>query len=269
MIFKANVTHTDKFSGGIRRLDRYRKHKNVMTTETNTYKPITTWRDYVITTAVETGIFGLSGIVALVISRQLSVGVVEGVVLFYAISVVLTLIVLKILRTFFPVPEGVYSFKDNVSEIFLFNLYEVLLLINLGFFYSTNVVPSLVRKSFYKLLGSKVGGGMIVIGGRIEDPHYVVVGTNAIVAEGAMLYPHVISNMDSAGNRLLAIGKIEIGANAIIGSRCTIMPSVTIGENAMVASMSYVPMNTVIPAGEIWSGVPAKKVDSVDSHQSG
>lgn len=239
-----------------------------MTIQEKTYKPITTWRDYVITPVVETVIFGLSGIVVWVLCRNVSIGLMEGVVVFYGLSVVLTLGALKIIRTFFLVPEGVYSFKDNVDEIFLFNLYEVLLILNLGLFYSTNIIPSLVRKSFYQLLGSKVGGGMIVIGGRIEDPHYVTVGSNAIVADGAMLYPHVISNMDCAGNRLLAIGKIEIGSNAIVGSRCTIMPSVTIGENAMVASMSYVPMNTVIPAGEIWSGVPATKIDSVDAHQA-
>jgi len=237
-----------------------------MTAQSIKYKSITTWRDYVITPVVETLIYGLSVAIVWIISRYFSVGVLEAIVLVYLLSIVWTLLVLKLIRVFFVVPEGVYSFEDNTDEIFLFNLYEVLLIVNLGLFYSTSIIPSIIRKNFYRLLGSEMGDGMIVIGGRIEDPHYVTVGTNAIVADGSMLYPHVISNMDSAGNRLLAIGKIDIGANAIVGSRCTIMPSVSIGENAMVASMSYVPMNTVIPAGEIWSGVPAKRTDSVDCH---
>lgn len=224
---------------------------------------MTTWRDLVITPLVVTIILAPSIAAAWTINRWYSVGLFASVAIFYGVSVLLTLLMLKILRAFFLVPEGVYSFETNVREIYLFNLYEVLLLMNLGPLYSTSLIPPILRKEFYQLLGSRMGKGMMVIGGRLEGPHYVTVGSNAIIADGSMLYPHVVSNLDTTGKRYLAIGHIEIGENAVIGSKCTIMPSVTIGENAVVGAMSYVPMNTEIPAGEIWAGIPVQKVGEV------
>lgn len=231
-------------------------------------KSMTTWRDLVITPAVEVLILGPSIAVAWVLHLVYPAGFFVSLVVFYVASVLISLLVLKVLRTFLLVREGVYSYDDNVEEIYLFNLYEVILLMNLGIPYTTSIVPPLMRKEFYQLLGCRMGKGMMVIGGRMEGPHYVTVGSNAVIADGAMLYPHIVSNADTSGNRFLVIGHIEVAPNAIIGSRCTIMPSVRIGKNAMVAAMSYVPMNTEIPAGEIWSGVPAQKVGEVAKSRS-
>src|SRR3989304_5722402 len=49
---------------------------------------------------------------------------------------------------------------------------------------------------------------------------------------------------------------VEIGDNVQIGSHCSIMPNVTIGEGAVIAAYSFVTNN--VPTNEIWAGVPAK-----------
>lgn len=54
------------------------------------------------------------------------------------------------------------------------------------------------------------------------------------------------------------VGPVRIGKGAAIGARCTILPGVTIGENAVVGAMSLV--NRDVPAGEFWAGVPARRI---------
>jgi len=45
---------------------------------------------------------------------------------------------------------------------------------------------------------------------------------------------------------------------ASIGAACTILCGVTIGEGAMIGAGSVVTKN--VPAGEVWCGVPARKM---------
>lgn len=54
------------------------------------------------------------------------------------------------------------------------------------------------------------------------------------------------------------IGFVKIKTGAKIGSHCMINPGVTIGENAIIGSFSFVKQD--IPAGETWAGVPARKI---------
>ena len=51
-------------------------------------------------------------------------------------------------------------------------------------------------------------------------------------------------------------GKVILKKNCKIGTHSTIMPNVTIGENSIVGSYSFVTQS--IPKDQIWIGVPAK-----------
>lgn len=74
-----------------------------------------------------------------------------------------------------------------------------------------------------------------------------------------MLTPHAVTS-----DNKLYIGKTIIGENAMIGAKSTIMPGVKIGNSAMINAMSLVTMNTVIPANEIWGGIPARKLKLIE-----
>jgi acetyltransferase-like isoleucine patch superfamily enzyme len=56
------------------------------------------------------------------------------------------------------------------------------------------------------------------------------------------------------------LGDVTIGARASIGANCTILPGVSIGEDAVVGAMSLV--NRDVPPGEFWAGVPARRIRS-------
>lgn len=57
-------------------------------------------------------------------------------------------------------------------------------------------------------------------------------------------------------------GRITIGNNCFIGCRSTILPGVTIGDNAIIGAGSLVTKS--VPEGEVWGGVPAKYITTVD-----
>jgi len=56
------------------------------------------------------------------------------------------------------------------------------------------------------------------------------------------------------------LSPVKIGDGATIGARAFIMPGAEIGAGAIVGACSLVPKNIRIPPGEIWAGVPAKKI---------
>lgn len=56
----------------------------------------------------------------------------------------------------------------------------------------------------------------------------------------------------------MKFGRIEIGENCFIGANSTIMPNVRIDNNSVVAACSCVTKD--IPGGEVWGGVPAKRI---------
>jgi len=86
--------------------------------------------------------------------------------------------------------------------------------------------------------------------------HYgVEIEDNVQLGSHCSIYSH--STIDSKK------GKIILKKNCKIGTHSTIMPNVTIGENALVAAYSFVTKN--IPKNEIWAGIPAKKIKKLNS----
>lgn len=60
-------------------------------------------------------------------------------------------------------------------------------------------------------------------------------------------------------------GPIVLKQNCKIGSHSTIMPGVTIGENAVIGAYSFVNQN--IPDNAVAAGVPAKVIKKVNSER--
>ncbi len=76
----------------------------------------------------------------------------------------------------------------------------------------------------------------------------VEIGDNVQMGSHCSIYSH--STIDDK------IGPVVLNKGCRIGTHSTIMPNITIGENAVVAAYSFVTKD--IPKNELWSGIPAK-----------
>lgn len=76
--------------------------------------------------------------------------------------------------------------------------------------------------------------------------------------DGAAIEPEV----DMAGHWIdgpvVHVGMVEVGADASVGARSTLLPGARIGRGARVAAGSAV--SCAVPAGQLWAGSPAERV---------
>jgi non-ribosomal peptide synthetase-like protein len=77
------------------------------------------------------------------------------------------------------------------------------------------------------------------------------------IGKGAAIEPEVDLSGHWVDGDLVHIGKIRIGAGAVVGARSTLFPGARIGKRAEVAPGSGV--RGSVPTGQRWSGVPAEK----------
>lgn len=91
----------------------------------------------------------------------------------------------------------------------------------------------------------------------------VTIGNNCFIGHGVMFindnYPKatrsdgVLQTGKDWADRFV---KTKVSSNVSIGSNCTILGNLSIGEGSLIGASSVVTKN--IPAGEIWAGNPAK-----------
>lgn len=99
----------------------------------------------------------------------------------------------------------------------------------------------------------RAAGGTISLGaGSVLSQHTVAVAANHDTT-GEQQYLH--SKWDE-----LRTGVI-VGNNVWVGANCVLLPGTTIGDNSVIAAGAVV--RGAIPAGEVWGGVPARKLREV------
>jgi len=96
-------------------------------------------------------------------------------------------------------------------------------------------------------LGDRVDVGSFTY---IQSEEGVVLEDEVQLGGGVKIYS--VSTID--GTR----GKVVIKRGACVGANSVVLPGVTIGEEAIGGALSLV--KTDVPAGELWGGVPARKI---------
>lgn len=92
----------------------------------------------------------------------------------------------------------------------------------------------------------------------------VSIGSRATIADRA-----VIRSASRVGDAALispgaVIDGADIGPGAMIGSGAIISSGVTIASGAIIRPASFVEQGVSIPANEVWAGVPARRIATVD-----
>lgn len=91
------------------------------------------------------------------------------------------------------------------------------------------------------------------------DPYLVTAGKNLQVGFRSTVVCHLFDQ------RGLLIKRVWIGDNVVIGGESTVMPGARIGNGALIGARSLVLPDAVIGPGEIWAGIPARKVGECHS----
>ncbi|MBN8906039.1 MAG: peptide synthetase, partial [Rhodospirillales bacterium] len=120
-----------------------------------------------------------------------------------------------------------------------------------------NVVPAgfmadtPAQAVYARLLGARVGREAHLGSVTMGAPDLVSIGAGTAIGNEVRL-----ANATVEGGRLV-IGRITIGADAYIGSRCVVEGGTEIGDRGELDNLSALTHASRIPANEIWRGSPA------------
>jgi Hexapeptide repeat of succinyl-transferase len=152
---------------------------------------------------------------------------------------------------YFPLRPG--EVQEGSSQEFIYHIHVLFFLV---FFYPiirSGFWPAPVMRLIYQSLGARLGPNTYSQG-IIHDPIFVEIGANSTVGQSALLIPHVIEG------RKLAHYPIRIGNDVTVGALAAILPGVQIEDGSTVATGAVVTKGTRIGRGEVWAGVPAKRL---------
>lgn len=92
------------------------------------------------------------------------------------------------------------------------------------------------------------------LGGITIEDDVLIAPKVSLISEGHPVSPE--------GRHSLMVGHIHIKRNAWIGANATILPGVTVGENAIVAAGAVVSKD--VPDNAIVGGIPARVIKTID-----
>ncbi len=114
-----------------------------------------------------------------------------------------------------------------------------------------------VRYVFYRLLGARIDSTFFFgWDAKVLDPWLLEVGRDVIIGSFAVISGH------SVEGQTVVLEPVKIGDGATIGVRSIILPGVEVGEGAIVGAGALVAKGTKVPPGEVWAGVPARRIGS-------
>lgn len=189
-----------------------------------------------------------------VVFGNLALGDFRGVVLTLlgiVTGYVYALLVFRLFLKILPLEPG--EIPPSSSQEFVYHIYLLFFLVLFYPVMRSGAMPVPLMRLVYLALGAKLGENTYS-SGIILDPMFVEAGSNTLIGQFALIVPHMIEN------EKLGHYPIRIGSGVTIGAHAVVLAGVSIGDGAMVATGAVVPKGTVIEPGEIWGGVPAKRI---------
>ncbi len=97
------------------------------------------------------------------------------------------------------------------------------------------------------------------------DAASVRIGEGSCIQDSVVIHAHTEDNPAIIGSYSIigtasVLHGVYIGDNVIIGESCVVHDGATLGESVMLAPMSIVPANVVIPPRSLNTGAPASQV---------
>jgi len=124
------------------------------------------------------------------------------------------------------------------------------------------MVPSFVGNIYYSMMGMKIRKGAQLNSPNMNDAYMIEVGSKTVIGGGAAINGHLFEKDG------IHLSKVIIGSNCVIGSGAFIAPGCVIGDRAVIASRAVLPKFTIIPPGENWGGIPARRIRGAPASES-
>ncbi|MBK8575244.1 MAG: acyltransferase [Elusimicrobia bacterium] len=122
----------------------------------------------------------------------------------------------------------------------------------------SGLLPTCFSAVVYRLFGARLGKNTYPGHSTLFDPLFVEIGDSVSLGHQATLVPHVME-----GERMGCF-PIQIEDGVTIGVNAVILAGVTIGKGAVVAAGAVVHKFTCIGPNEIWAGLPARRIGTVN-----
>jgi sugar O-acyltransferase (sialic acid O-acetyltransferase NeuD family) len=123
--------------------------------------------------------------------------------------------------------------------------------------YATIVHPAAVIPA-----GARLGPGTVVLAGVVLTTS-ISVGSHVAVMPGVILtHDDLVCDYVTLASGARLGGGVRVGEGAYIGAGAHVRGEITIGPWALVGMGSVVVRD--VPAGEVWAGVPARRLRSLD-----
>lgn len=126
--------------------------------------------------------------------------------------------------------------------------------------------------AYARKIGVKVGKGsnFVSMPSFGSEPWIVSIGEHTNISSNVSFVTHdggrwVLDHLYPSEAPFYKIGKIQVGNNCFVGMNVIIMPNVKISDNCVIGGGSIVTKN--IPEGQVWAGVPAKYVCTIEEYK--
>jgi non-ribosomal peptide synthetase-like protein len=107
---------------------------------------------------------------------------------------------------------------------------------------------------YHRLMGARIGRRVQINTAVVADQNLIEIGDDTVVGGDVTLVCH------SAERGHLVTAPVSIGRGVTIGLMAVVFPGCTIGDGAMISAGSVLSKGTRVGPGEIWAGVPARRV---------
>jgi acetyltransferase-like isoleucine patch superfamily enzyme len=111
---------------------------------------------------------------------------------------------------------------------------------------------------FLRAMGMRIGARAYINTEFISDPCPIEIGDDAVIGGSVHLFAHF------GGGGHLTIAPVRIGHRATIGQMATLMGDVWVGDDAVILPHSVLLSGTRVGQGEIWGGVPARRMSHAE-----
>ncbi len=179
---------------------------------------------------------------------------------FFSYAVVVTLVVPLMRIVSRGTPEGRFPYYS--LKAFQWASYNALiLLVRYTCINFLRLTPFI--NLFHALMGMKLGKRVQLNSAIIADSNLIEIGDDSVIGGDVTLIAHAAERGEVVTRR------VKIGSRVTVGLMAVILPGCEIGDRAVIAAGAVLPKNTKVLPGEIWGGVPAKKIGQRDERREG